>query len=346
MKGGRTYGHQLLVLFLNKCSGRNGYSAKPVSVFSAKRSGNTGKTETSYRPFRQARGCYRKLYWGHDKPLLLLLLSYTLATSASVAMAASHELIHSRNPVHLATAWMFLALYWWYPYYRAHLQHHLHVCTPPDYTCAPKGQDFYSFFLPYYAGSYKEAWHLAVQECNRAGKSKFSPHNRRAALTVAMYGIFGPVAIAVHLTSNFILLVYMAVFDYILHYGLVRQPMPGNSRRYTPITPYTSWNSLYALEVTQKGMTNGVLFNVLLHSDHHLHGVKSYRVLRPPPAPPGGAVCGPCFPGPVNLLALAVFVPPLWMALMDTRADEANAKHMEYLGLTGTTTAELAAVSG
>ncbi|GIL77731.1 hypothetical protein Vretifemale_7176 [Volvox reticuliferus] len=153
-------------------------------------------------------------------------------------MAACHELIHSRNPVHLSAAALFLTLYWWYPYYRAHHQHHLHVCTPVDYTCAPKGMSFYSYFLPYFACSYAEAWQLAIQECDRAGKPRYSHHNTtlvavvvQALLAAMIYAIFGPVATAVHVTSNIVLLVYMATLDYILHYGLVRPPMPGNERR-------------------------------------------------------------------------------------------------------------------
>ncbi|GIL77732.1 hypothetical protein Vretifemale_7176 [Volvox reticuliferus] len=121
---------------------------------------------------------------------------------------------------------------------RAHHQHHLHVCTPVDYTCAPKGMSFYSYFLPYFACSYAEAWQLAIQECDRAGKPRYSHHNTtlvavvvQALLAAMIYAIFGPVATAVHVTSNIVLLVYMATLDYILHYGLVRPPMPGNERR-------------------------------------------------------------------------------------------------------------------
>ncbi|GIL49878.1 hypothetical protein Vafri_6193 [Volvox africanus] len=261
------------------------------------------------------------------QPLLLPLLAYSLATSASCTMAASHELVHSRNPVHLSAAALFLTLYWWYPYYRAHHQHHLHVCTPVDYTCAPKGLNIYSYFPPYITSSYAEAWQLAIQECYRAGKPRFSRHNTtlvalvaQALLAAVIYAIFGPVATAVHFTSNIVFLVYMATLDYILHYGLVRPLMAGNERRYTPITPHTSWNSLYAFE-------NGIFFNVLYHSDHHLYGVKSYGYLRPP-------IDGPLVPFPINLLGILVLVPPLWRYVMDRRADEANAKHLEYLGNT------------
>ncbi|GLC55118.1 hypothetical protein PLESTB_000945800 [Pleodorina starrii] len=287
-------------------------------------------------------------------PYMLPLLLYSVGTSAAVTMGGAHELVHSRHPVHLAAAATFLTAYWWYPYYRAHHQHHLHVCTPVDYTCAPKGLNVYSYFGQYFAGSYAEAWELSIQECDRAGQPHFSATNStlvalgaQALLTAALAAALGPAAAAFHLGVTVVMLTYMAIFDYVLHYGLVRPPLAatsnpppaaaaavtsatssssgggggGGRRRYTPITPYTSWNSLYPLE-------NGMLFSVLLHSDHHLAASKSYGWLRAPSASSSPA---PLFPSPINLLGLSVFIPPLWRAIMDERADEANARHLEYL---------------
>ncbi len=71
----------------------------------------------------------------------------------------------------------------------------------------------------------------------------------QALLTVGLFVAFGPVATAVHLGSAVVMVTYTAILDYVLHYGLKRPQLPGSSKRYTPITPYTSWNSLYPLEV-------------------------------------------------------------------------------------------------
>ncbi|KXZ52319.1 hypothetical protein GPECTOR_10g951 [Gonium pectorale] len=231
------------------------------------------------------------------QPLLLGLMTVTLGISAVGCQAAAHELIHSRNPVHLAVAAVFLTLYWWYPYYRAHHQHHLTVCTPSDYTSAHKGRDVYSYTLQYIPGTYSEV-----------------------ALTAGLFLAFGPLATAAHLGASFILLTYMSVFDYVLHYGLSRPEMPGSGgRRFMHVTDYNSWSSLYPVE-------NAMLFRVLYHGDHHIVGNKSYAWLRP-------SASAPTFPMPINLLAMATFVPPLWSAVMDKRADEINRKNLEHLGL-------------
>ncbi|KAG2501917.1 hypothetical protein HYH03_000415 [Edaphochlamys debaryana] len=315
------------------------------------------------------------------QPVPLALLTYSLATSAAPTLAAAHELIHSRHPLHLAAARLHLTLHWWYPYYRAHHQHHLHACTPLDYASAPRGMDIYTYMAGYLGGSYTEAWQLACEECRRAGHPVVSIHNgalmsfiAQPLLTAAIGLAFGPLAAAVHLAASVIMLSYMSALDYALHYGLSRPPLPPPSptsnaattastsatpsstpisesasaspsatsrvdsaagassstaaappgphappppQRYSPLTPLNSWTSLYPWE-------NGVLYRVLIHADHHRVAFKSYAWLRPGPG-------APLFPGPINLLALATFVPPLWMALMDERADQVNARNRQLL---------------
>ncbi|KXZ52318.1 hypothetical protein GPECTOR_10g950 [Gonium pectorale] len=261
------------------------------------------------------------------QPLMLGLVALTLGVSGSICMAAAHELIHSRNPVHLAVAAVFLTLYWWYPYYRAHHQHHLTVATPSDYTTVHAGRDIYSYIPQYVRGSYVEAWQLAAEECKRSGKPLFSRHNStlvayvaQAALTAGLFLVFGPLATAVHLVGSALLITYISIFDYVLHYGLSRPEMPGSGgRRFMQVTDYNSWCSLYPVE-------NALLFRVLYHGDHHIVGNKSYAWLRP-------SASAPTFPMPINLLAMATFMPPLWSAVMDKRADEANQKNLQHLGL-------------
>eukprot|EP00198_Chlamydomonas_reinhardtii_P008770 XP_001698107.1 alkane hydroxylase [Chlamydomonas reinhardtii] len=306
--------------------------------------------------------------------LLLPLLVTSLALSAGMAQAASHELLHSRHPVHLAAAWLFLTTHWWYPYFRAHHQHHLAVCTPADYASAPRGLSLAAYLPRYIGSSYTEAWQLAAAECRRAGHPVFSTHNSclvalvaQAALTAALGLALGPAAALLHGAVCAVLLTYMSVLDYVLHYGLRRPPLVvaaaaaataggvgggadaavstvADSRevtgvapaaagvaaapaagsgavRYAPVTPFNSWSSLYPLE-------NALFFNVLIHGDHHMTASRSYAWLVPAPS-------SPTFPAPINALALATFVPPLWRAAMHERVDQANSANLRHLAATG-----------
>ena len=50
--------------------------------------------------------------------LLLLLLTHAVGTSAFYAISACHELLHSRNPLHLAIAEVALIWMWWHVFLR------------------------------------------------------------------------------------------------------------------------------------------------------------------------------------------------------------------------------------
>ncbi|KAG2439518.1 hypothetical protein HXX76_004871 [Chlamydomonas incerta] len=324
--------------------------------------------------------------------LLLPLLVTSLALSAGMAQAASHELLHSRHPVHQAVAWLHLTTHWWYPYFRAHHQHHLTVCTPVDYASAPRGLSLAVYVRRYLRGSYVEAWQLAAAECKRAGKPVFSIHNSclvalaaQAALAAGLALALGPAMALLHAAVCATFLTYMAVLDYVLHYGLQRPPLaaataggggggsatanagaeaaagsagaaagtgeaaqpvatapvpavpvpaPGASGpvRYAPVTPFNSWSSLYPFE-------NALFFNVLIHADHHMAASRSYAWLVPTPSTP-------TFPGPINALGLAAFVPPLWRATMDERADRANRANLQHLAALGAPVAAEAVEAG
>ena len=71
----------------------------------------------------------------------------------------------------------------------------------------------------------------------------------QVAITATITAIFGPAAGALHVSTAAIAIVLLATFDYIIHYGLSRPLFPGSSTRYKPVTPLSSWNSFYKLEV-------------------------------------------------------------------------------------------------
>ncbi|KAG2443642.1 hypothetical protein HXX76_001991 [Chlamydomonas incerta] len=288
---------------------------------------------------------------------LLPLLALTLASSGAVAFGAIHELIHSRHPAHVAVARAFLALFWWSPALAVHHWHHKVMCTPADHTCAPRGMTAFAFIPRYVVGSYAKAWSLAAEACRRTRKPVLSWHNSvlvawaAQLLSLAAIGAaLGPAAAAFHAAVCAGMIAYIGALDFTFHYGLVRPssaqlaaaaaaaaaapaaaaeagagvaaaaaaaaaaPPPG----FAPVTRFNSWSSPYPLE-------NAMTYHGLQHSEHHIAAGTSHAWLRPTSGH------NPHLPAPLFLAALAGFMPPLWRALMDGRADAVNAQNMEYL---------------
>lgn len=83
-----------------------------------------------------------------------------------------------------------------------------------------------------------------------------------------VWDLFGPTAAAVHVGIACMTILFLTSFDYALHYGLVRQPLEhdadvnmassgtgaSSTVRYNPVTPFTSWNSAYQIEVRAASM--------------------------------------------------------------------------------------------
>jgi alkane 1-monooxygenase len=97
--------------------------------------------------------------------------------------------------------------------------------------------------------------------------------------------------------------VLLETVNYIEHYGLRRRLL--STGRPEPVTPQHSWNADFVV-------SNWLLFNLQLHSDHHAHVERPFEALRSMPQ-------APQFPAGYPTMVLAALVPPLWFALMDRR---------------------------
>jgi len=106
------------------------------------------------------------------------------------------------------------------------------------------------------------------------------------------------------LGAIFITYLFLALADYIEHYGLLRGKLP--SGRYAHVRPEHSWN-------TDHVASNVIFWNVQRHSDHHAWPTRRYQSLRSfrnlPEMPTG-------YPG---MFGIALFF-PLWKWIMYPRA--------------------------
>jgi alkane 1-monooxygenase len=95
----------------------------------------------------------------------------------------------------------------------------------------------------------------------------------------------------------------LEIINYVEHYGLQRRQL--STGRYERVTHHHSWNAAQRL-------TNGMLFQLQRHADHHAHPRRRYQVLQhhedSPQLPAGYA----------GMFVLAL-IPPLWRYVVDPR---------------------------
>lgn len=260
--------------------------------------------------------------WGaHEASRTGALGFASLAVSIGVCtgvfgVLAAHEMVHSRENWHrLAGALMLTGMT--YRHFRiAHIYgHHRHAATERDASTARLGENFYAFLARTVWQQLAEAY-LFEQHRLRAN-TRFNIGNRivqDAALMAIVYCGLGTVwgwrAAAFLAAESAVGIVVLELFNYVAHYGLIRNIRDG---RLEPFRDHHSWNS--------SGLGNFLIFNMGRHSHHHREPAISYEGLRRAPAPELPA-------GYAGSIVLAL-VPPLWHGLMDQRARAFN------LGLAG-----------
>jgi len=247
-----------------------------------------------------------------------LILSIGVTTGVFGVLAA-HELIHGHNRGERATGLALLTAMTYRHFRVAHIfGHHRWAATEKDAATAKLGEGFYAFLLRTVTLQFVDAWRFEQQRT----RAKGALANRVTRDVVAMALVYVVLVFVVgwrgawfFAAQSAVAVIVLELFNYIAHYGLLRQWVNGQRE---PLSESHSWNS-------SNVMANLLIFNMGRHSSHHTHPAAAYQTLchvaRAPELPAGYA-------GSI-LLAL---VPPLWRAVMDpavqtlhNRKDEAAA---------------------
>jgi alkane 1-monooxygenase len=241
----------------------------------------------------------------------LLLFALAVGTvTGGLGITIAHELGHRSSVLDRWIAKALLVSVCYGHFFVEHVRgHHVRVGTPDDPATAPRGMNVYRFFVRSVAGSFTHAWRLEASRLARRGRSPFSPSNwvlSGSLISLALLGMAAWVGGA-HATVLFVLqsvvaVVLLETINYIEHYGLRRRHVDG---RYEPVREEHSWNADYVV-------SNWILFNLQLHSDHHAHMQRPYEQLRTVPH-------APQLPAGYPVMVLVALVPPLWFATMDSR---------------------------
>lgn len=241
----------------------------------------------------------------------LIVFAVAVGTvTGGMGITIAHELGHRASRLDRAIGKALLVSVAYGHFFVEHVRgHHVRVGTPEDPATAPRGMSVYRFIPRSVGGSFAHAWRLERMRLERCGRSAWHPANwvltgsllSLALLAVAwvVSGADGALLFALQAVWAFVLL---EIINYIEHYGLARRRVDG---RYEPVREEHSWNADFTV-------SNWVLFNLQLHSDHHAHMSRPFEQLRTVPD-------APQLPAGYPAMVLLALLPPLWFAVMDPR---------------------------
>lgn len=213
--------------------------------------------------------------------------------------------------------------------------HHASVATQADPATSRLGESFYRFLPRTLWGNFIEAWRLEARHLDRQGLGPW--HWRNEMYRNLLYplllltGLYlGAQALAgyhaalvvgsVFLAQAVLGFILLEAVNYLEHYGLERRVQAdGRPER---IRRAHSWNSNHLL-------SNGLLFHLQRHSDHHAWPARPYQLLH-------AEAYAPQLPTGYSGMILLALLPPLWFRIMDPlvhryrMADEGNgADHVQ-----------------
>jgi alkane 1-monooxygenase len=114
---------------------------------------------------------------------------------------------------------------------------------------------------------------------------------------------FGQAASLMFLGQGLLSVFFLAVVNYVEHYGLQRSILPnGKPER---VAAEHSWNANHLL-------SNAVLLRLQRHTDHHMNASKPYHELE-------SIEGAPKLPASYSAMMLLAFVPPMWFCVMNPR---------------------------
>ena len=242
-------------------------------------------------------------WWG------FALVAITAGIVSGLGINTGHELGHKKTDFERWLAKIVLAVpaygHFWLEHNRGH---HRYVATPEDPASARMGESIYKFARREIPGAFARAWKLEQERSERQGISVWSWGNEilqsfaiTAVLQISLIATFGWSMIVFLAIHNFFAWWQLTSANYVEHYGLLREKLPGG--RYERCQPWHSWNSNHKY-------TNLVLFHLQRHSDHHANPTRRYQSLRhfeDLPQLPNGYY---------GMFPIA-YVPPIWFRMMD-----------------------------
>ncbi|MGB9148887.1 MAG: alkane 1-monooxygenase [Burkholderiales bacterium] len=241
-----------------------------------------------------------------------IMLSVGYASGA-LGITAAHDLGHRKSAFERTLSKILLVSVCYGHFYIEHNRgHHVRVGTYEDPATARRDESIYAFILRAVSGTYTHAWTLEFARLKQFGYAPFGWHNQMLWFTalplliaVLLGAGFGWQASAYYFGQSVVAFTLLELVDYIEHYGLTRKR--DINGKLEPFGAAHAWDSSALL-------TNGILFNLQRHADHHMFASKRYQAL-------ASTNASPQLPTGYSGMVLLALVPPLWRAVMHPRLD-------------------------
>ncbi|PIU00697.1 MAG: hypothetical protein COT74_03260 [Bdellovibrionales bacterium CG10_big_fil_rev_8_21_14_0_10_45_34] len=244
----------------------------------------------------------------------LLGLSLSLGTLGSLVINASHELVHKVGIVEKWFGRIGLVITG-YPHFEiSHIYgHHALACTKADNSTGWRDESIYSYLRRTLPSCLRFAY-----EHERRRVTQYEGFFRRICmnnfvtlwlitflfiLSLVIFG--GLTALIVFVVQAVIAVILLETVSYIEHYGLLRKKQ---GSRYESMKLNHSWDS-------GNRLSNWLLFNLQIHSEHHKAATKRYQNLHLNDV-------APKLPYGYPTLVGVTFIPVLWHNLIHPILDK------------------------
>ena len=122
-------------------------------------------------------------------------------------------------------------------------------------------------------------------------------------LATAFYALWGAQALLIFLASAFGSVCILEITNYLEHYGLERQQMPGG--KFEKVSEHHSWNA-------NTFFANSVYYRLQRHTDHHMHAHRPYWQLE-------NIEGAPKLPSGYPVMIMLALLPPVFFCVMNPR---------------------------
>lgn len=260
------------------------------------------------------------LYYANVSSDALLDTKLLLCSSliGAMSVATGHELVHGKRAFDRWVGITLMTLCGCPLFIIEHRSgHHKNVGKTVDPATAAYGVSFFRYFPEYVTRCILDSYELAKIKRPRGMQKNWVLAAPRFSLLLCgmllgwiiallLAGVDGAgFLVGVAASSN----VFLALANYIQHYGLSRRRTGG---RWERIGPNHSWDSYHPF-------SNWLLLNLPLHSEHHVGFRK--KVAGPLPE-----LCSPVLPSGYLVMIWLPIIPPLWMWVIQRTIGSYRAK--------------------
>ena len=256
--------------------------------------------------------------------LLTERIAFTIGVAlvtGGIGITVAHELGHKKSAWEQFLSKFLLMMVCYMHFFIEHNKgHHVNVATPGDPATARKGENFYAFWWRSVTKGYISAWKIENGRLSRKGSGALSLSNQMIWFSILPVIFCGVVMITFWVIYNqwfieipvfffsqsLVAFSLLELTNYVEHYGIVRKEVaPG---RYERVDERHSWNASHLF-------SNFFLFQLQRHSDHHLHAIKPYQVLKHYDS-------SPQLPAGYPTMVILAAIPPLWHRMIDHRLEK------------------------